>query len=259
MNEVVMLRGAEPGSIFERAISEKSNAIMSYLSCGKWHVAKVFLVNLGAGILELEVSPRKKIQPMNISVGQNIGMSLKYGYSKFIFGSKVVGLEPSSQRSGGGRIVLVMPKQIEMIQRRSYFRVQIPQSLKVEVAIWYRRNSDDRTPATWERSWKGMLVDLSAGGLQVAFDISDKLNFKKGQFASLAFTPLSQERPLRFNAQVRNIFPTANGKSICIGLQTVGLEASSQGRYILSRLVEIVERYHQMNRSDARHPQTNSI
>jgi hypothetical protein len=55
------------------------------------------------------------------------------------------------------------------------------------------------------------------------------------------------ETPLMFNARVRNILPTADGKSICIGLQMVGLEASPEGRLILQRLCNIVDRYYQMN------------
>ena len=68
MNEVVMLRGAEPREILQTVIEKKTPAIMSYLSRGKWHVAKVLLTGLGANRFDVEVrrqskdavSPRRK-------------------------------------------------------------------------------------------------------------------------------------------------------------------------------------------------------
>jgi hypothetical protein len=64
------------------------------------------------------------------------------------------------------------------------------------------------------------------------------------------------EIPLMFNAQVRNVLPTADHTGLCLGLQIVGLEASEDGRQTLSRLAQVVERYHQINQSDGRVPQT---
>jgi len=66
------------------------------------------------------------------------------------------------------------------------------------------------------------------------------------------FTPMPYETPLMFNAQIRNVLPSADGKSIYIGLQIVGLEASPEGRKVLSRLVGVVERYFKINQSSAK-------
>jgi len=55
------------------------------------------------------------------------------------------------------------------------------------------------------------------------------------------------ETPVLLSAQIRNILPTADGKSAALGLQIVGLEASTEGRDVLSRLTGIVEKYYQMN------------
>ena len=85
MNEVMMLRSAEPRKILEAVIEKRTPAIMSYLSRGKWHVAKLILTGLGANRLNTEISPRKEPQPINVQVGQSVGISIKYGYGKFIF------------------------------------------------------------------------------------------------------------------------------------------------------------------------------
>jgi len=338
MNEVVMLRGAEPREILETAIAEKVPAIMSYLSKGKWHVAKVLLTELGASRVSVEIWPKDKARPVNIQIHQPVGVSLKYGYGKFVFDTTVVGLEqspsapsaPSAERhppkgvlrtadcegkrgdrgqsgpsdsaqercergneSKGGAIVLAVPDRIEIVQRRSYYRVDVPKSLKVNVLLWHRgqncvpaavtcgpdkqQDSSACTGVTADANpaplctvlpmgepqrggandetrdyYEGRLVDISAGGAQIAVDAAQKPELRKGKFIGLTFTPMPYERPLIFGAQIRNILPTADSHSICLGLQIVGLEASSEGRQILERLCNVVERYFQINQSGAK-------
>jgi hypothetical protein len=47
------------------------------------------------------------------------------------------------------------------------------------------------------------------------------------------------------------MLPRSDGNSIYLGLQIVGLEASPEGRRVLSRLVSVVERYYKMNQQEA--------
>lgn len=279
MNELTMLNGAEPREILQTVIEKKIPAVMSYLSRGKWHIAKVLLTNLGANRLSIQISPRaahksnegpgpagkqttaRKPQPINIRIDQPVGISIKYGYGKFIFETIVVALEPASNTECGGTIALKVPDRIEMVQRRSYFRVDVPSSLKVNVMLWHRRCSDeiplaDQTPTAPrtppESYWQGKLNDISAGGVQIVIDNDQKPDFKKGQFVGLRFTPMPYEMPLMFNAQIRNILPTADEKSICLGLQIVGLEASPEGRQVLQRICNVVEQYYQINQCSAK-------
>jgi len=250
MNEVAMLRGAEVRNILQTVIGKKVPAIMSYLSKGKWHVAKVQPTNLGANRLAVCVLPGKKPHPINVQVYQPVGISLKYEYGKFIFETKVVALEPSLGATSGGTVVLAVPERIEIVQRRSYFRVDVPRSLRVNVLLWHR--GKNRTPDEPRNYWQGKLVDISAGGAQVVVDAGQRPDFKKGQYIGLRFTPMPYETPLEFGAQIRNILPTADEKSICLGLQIVGLEASCEGRGVLRRLCNVVEQYYQINQSSAK-------
>ena len=272
MNEVMMLRGAEPREILEKIIEKKTPAIMSYLAGGKWHVAKVQLTELGANRLDVQVLPGKRPQPVDIRLDQPVGISLKYGYGKFIFDTSVTALKPSLNSGSGGRIVLAVPDRIEVVERRSYFRVNVPRTLKVNVMLWHRRGwhlagdcktescraagsqdsgSDGRRvmPADY---WEGRLVDISAGGAQIAVDAVEGSELKRGQFIGLRFTPMPYETPLMLSAQIRSVLPTADDKSICLGLQIVGLEASPEGRGVLQRLCSVVERYYQINQSSAK-------
>ena len=252
MNELTMLRETEPREILQTVIEQKVPAIMPYLSKGKWHVAKVVLTELGANRLSARVWSGTKSRPINIQTEQPVGISLKYGYGKIIFETKVLGLEPSPDATSGGTILLAVPDRIEIVQRRSYFRVDVPMSLKVSVLLWPRGCKAEGSQAPPSRYWQGRLVDISAGGAQLAVDTDQKQDLKNGQFIGLRFTPMPYEMPLVLNAQIRNILPTADGKKICLGLQIVGLEESQEGHQTLQRLCNVVEQYYQINQSGAK-------
>ncbi len=298
MSDVAMLQAAELKQILQTAIEKRVPAIMTYLSRGKWHVAKVLLTGLGSNGLNIESRPSKgrnegaaseeESHPVNIRAYQPVGISFKYGYGKFVFDTTVVGLEPSLDATSQGRggtlvsaeacragagIVLALPDRIEVVQRRSYFRVPVPESLKVGVLLWHRscdeaENGIQDTRGQTHDCFHGRLVDISAGGVQVMVprqleaQTDARPDFKKGQFVGVWFTPMPYETPLMFNAQVRNVLPvsawpsqdglTADDKSIHLGLQIVGLEASPEGRKVLSRLVGVVERYFKINQSSAK-------
>jgi hypothetical protein len=272
MNEVMTPHGVDQEKILQIAIDMKVPAIMSYLSRDKWHVAKVLLTKLDGDRLNVESTISRRQRPINIRVSQPVGISFKHGYGKFVFDTTVRALEPSTdpetRRQRGGTIVLALPDKIEVIQRRSYFRVNVPDSLKVKVLLWHRSGKRSQTEPKHDtviemhNCCQGRLMDISAGGAQVIVpnqNNAEKAEFKKGQFISMRFTPLPYETPLMLSAQIRNIVPTADDQNVSLGLQIVGLEASSEGREVLIRLTGIVERYYQINQSGVKQQDLHSV
>lgn len=248
MNNVFVLEKNESEKLIETAVNKQIPAILSYMSKNKWHVSKILITGLGEKKLIIEcIQDNHKRQPINIQEGQPVGISFKYSYGKFLFDTTVLSLEPSSDPHHGGSIALDYPTCIEAIQRRSYFRVIVPKAMKVNAALWHRI-SKTSTPEIPHEYFEGQLMDISAGGLMVALpQTSLKPDFRKGQFIGMRFTPLPYETPIIFNAQIRNILPTADNSALCLGLQIVGLEASREGQQTLGRIADIVEKYHQIN------------
>lgn len=271
MSEIVMLQGPQSQTILMMVVRDQSPAIMSYLSKDKWHVAKVVMKDLRNGRLYVEnCHACGKPHPINVQIDQPVGVNFKHAYGKFVFDTTVVSLEPSCDPAAGGTIVLAEPQRVGVIQRRSYFRVNVPRSLRVKVVLWHRtghRIQNDRTHTYSE----GTLMDISAGGAQVIVPRKDakscvatagsaggagESEFRKGQFLGVRFTPMPYETPLIFSTQVRSVLPTADQVNLCLGLQIVGLEASEEGRQVLSRLAQVVDCYHQINQSEGHSPQT---
>ncbi len=262
MSEIVILQGEESRTVLMSVVEQQSPAIMSYLSKDKWHVAKVILKALQDDKLYIEgCHPTGKPHPINIQINQPVGLNFKHAYGKFVFDTVVVGLEPSLDPDAGGRIALTAPQRIGVVQRRAYFRVNVPDSLKVTVVIWHRSGSR-QTKEPMHNYYEGRLMDISAGGAQIVVPAknvkmegapgSGVFDFHKGQFIGMRFTPLPFETPLVFNAQIRNILPTADHSALCLGLQIVGLEASEEGRQILARIASVVERYYEINQASGK-------
>ena len=249
MMDELMTHGAEPRKILGTIIEDQAPAIMSYLSKGKWHVAKMMLTEIGANRFVMEASPREKPYPINVNIGQSMGLSIKYGYGKFVFESTVVDLLAGSRSDSSGKIAALIPSKINVVSRRSYFRVTVPAELHVDAMFWHRKCSDGNMESDTEICSHGRLVDVSAGGAQVVVKAVKGFDFNKGQFVGVKFTPTPYDKPLMFTAQVRNILPTADGANYCLGLQMVGLEASDDGMVTLKRLCNVVENYHQINKT----------
>jgi len=250
MDNLTIPRGAEPRKLLQSVIEEEITAIMSYLSRGKWHVAKIMMQRLGVSRLHVKVLHGNRKHPVNIQLNQPVGVSLKYRYGKVIFDTTVADFEQGPNNESG--IVLMVPDRVEIIQRRSYFRVNVPGSLKVNVILWHRRHDESGNTQSPEKYCQGRLMDISAGGLQVAIDNEQQPDFRKGQFITMRFTPLPYQQPIMFNCQIRNILKTADEQGICLGMQIVGLEASAEGREVLQRLCSVVEQYFQINQSSAK-------
>jgi hypothetical protein len=263
MSEIVMLEGHESQAVLQTVVDSQASAIMSYLSKDKWHVAKVLMKALASDRLLVEgCHSSNKPHPINIRLEQPVGVNFKHAYGKFVFDTTVVGLEPSTDASSGGTIVLALPHRIGVVQRRSYFRVSVPESLRVNVVLWHRTSNHGSKKDMAHKYYEGRLTDISAGGAQLVVPLTGRspgdaavakeADFHKGQFVGMRFTPMPYETPLMFNAQIRNVLPTADHQGLCLGLQIVGLEASDEGRQTLSRLAAVVDRYYQINQADGR-------
>ena len=249
-----MLRDAKPRRVLQLVLDQHLPLAVSYLSEGSWRSTRAVLVDVLPDFFSIRISPQKKSQPADIRTGQSIGFTFKYGYGReyehFVFDAAVKNVDRASDSLCIGVMTLTLPEGIEVVQRRSYHRVRVPQNLNVDVNIWSRSSpSKDSTGVSIEvtQSWKGKLLDISAGGLCVAVDLSEGPGLEAGQFVGLRFTPLHDETVLSFNAYVKSITPDASGNNLCIGMEIIGLEASPEGRLILQRLCNIVDQYSQMN------------
>ncbi len=243
MNKSDIIRDAEIVKVFSRAIGAQTQGILSHMSRGKWHMSKVILTYASDSAIHVDILHKEKPLPLNINLNQPVGLTFKQDYSKFICESTVIGFEQSTNANCGGRLVLDLPAKLEKMQKRSFYRVQIPQDMTVKTTFWHRGFKESLVAVPNGESWEGNLVDLSAGGLQIGVSCDKKPSFKLGQLIGLQFRALPQRKPLILEGQIRHVAKTADGKNICLGVQIVGLETSQEGRAKLREIVEIVDEF----------------
>ena len=247
MQEQNILTAAAITDLMVMVAGKTTPAVMTHISKGKWHMTKVSLLYACSYSVHLEIPQKDRHHPVNIRIDQPVGISFKHDYSKYVFDSTVTGFEPGVNIDSGGIIVIASPERVDRLQKRNFYRVSVPTGLNIRAIFWHRGYIDNTKRVPDENQWQGTLVDLSAGGLQIAIDPSQRPNFSQGQLIGMQFTPMPYEKPILLECQVRHIAPTADGKMLSLGIQIIGLEATAEGRDTLHRLCDTVKLYYDLN------------
>jgi len=254
MNEPEILKPEELRDVLARAVKEKLTAVISHLTRGKWHTTEVSLCTLTTHTLHVETVGGENASAVNLEINQPVGICIQQDFNRYIFETVVAGFEVSVNQARGRRIVLDLPNRMDRMQRRAYSRIPVPESLNVRVLFWHRGYTDESRQVPLENYWQGRLLNISAGGIQIAVDREQGPNFKIGQLVGLQFTPMSYQKPIHVEGQVRHIAQEAGGQGLCVGVEFIGLEASGQGRQKLRRIIKTVNDYEKKNRR--RHKRT---
>jgi len=177
------------------------------------------------------------------------GIFTTYGFDRIFKGveENIVAIEPSPDTNKNGTIVLMNNESLDRPQRRTYSRLKIPGSLKIDIVLSALGDDDQKQEVLTERSYhlQGILVDISEGGAQIAIDTAAALNFEKDQFVQLTLTTPANAMTAVFEAQIRELLPTADDKYICLGLKYREPETTLIGRQVLQQLHDSVGRYYQ--------------
>ena len=242
-----VIRSEELKKALARAVDLKTPGIMSYLSRGKWRTANVLLKTIGQNSLHFELSEEQNTGTSDVCKDQPVGISIQHEFYKYVFETVVLGIEVSDKPNIRKIIRLGIPDRIEKMQRRLYTRVSVPVELKVKTLFWHRGYYDEARKPPGENYWQGKLLDISAGGLRVVIEAWQHSHFNVDQFIGLQFTPMSYQKPIVLEGQIKHIEKIDEGEKLCIGAEFLGLEASNEGREKLRRLEGVINAYQSEN------------
>ena len=249
MKKSQILKGKKIEKTLELVVARRTAAVMTHIATGKWKTTNLTFTAGGGGAIRISIDDKKPQGPINMQVDQPVGISFEHESERYIFETMVVGFEPAANQSQNGEILLAIPEKMEKMGRRAYLRQDVPGTLKVKVLFWHRGYNDDSTEVPRENYWQGRLVNLSAGGVQLAISLDQTPHFKIDQIVGLQFTPMPYEKPITLEGQVKHLEKTKNSRELVLGVHALGLEANAQGRTILHRIIEVVNRYQQLNLS----------
>lgn len=224
------------------SIQEHADVVLSFTRQGKWHLHRTRICQFNDDFITL-----KEGWAEGLVVNQPVGMCVHLGHFKYVFETSVQSVEMTER---GGQIRLHFPEKVEQLQRRSFDRQQVPSNLKVKCLFWHRGYLDDSQTEPAEQYWQGRLLNLSAGGAQIAVDLDLKSNFSEGQLVGVQFTPMSYQRPLLLEAHVKYLMDQHDHEQFLVGVEFLGLEAGPEGREVLHRLVRVIYDYEQMNQEN---------
>lgn len=250
MQEPQILKENEIEDLLKFTAAKNCPAVMSYMTSGKWHTTEAIISGITNSTLHVALVQPDRPRPTSLQINHPLGISFQQDYNKYIFESVVLGIESSVQQTGAGRVVLEKPDRVERVQRRVYVRVSVPTNFKVKVLFWHRGYTDDSMEVPLENYWQGKLVDLSAGGAQIAVDTEHSPNFRVGQLVGLQFTPMSHKKPFLLEAYIRHLAENSHQESLYIGIEFLGLEASDHGRAIFRKIVDVIEDYQKQNETN---------
>lgn len=243
MTKAQALNTAQISEILKKAFSTSITCVMSHLTKGKWHRIEVGINSVNAKSIMLEPLETPTANA-DIQIDQPVGMTFEIDFIKYLFESTIIGFEPAINEAAAGRIMIKKPIKIEQMQRRSYTRVPVPDEMNVSTLFWHRGYTDNSTDVPIENYWQGKMMDLSAGGTQITVTKKQFKNFRMGQFIGMQFTPLPFEKPVLVEGQIKHIAVIADdSEMISLGIEFLGLEASTDGRDKLDKIVETIGVY----------------
>lgn len=247
MSETQIIDGKELSELLQLFMDQNVAGTISYLSKGRWHVAKTQVIAVTQNNIQLHLQPDDDASTShNMQIDQPVGITMHHEFNKYLLETLVLGYESSVNEDSTGRIIVIMPEKVEEMQRRAYARVDVPSEMTVKVLFWHRGYSDDTTEVPIENYWQGKLSDISGGGMQVAVKGSYHDNYRKGQLIGLQFTSMPNERPIIVEAMIRHV-GEVNDESLYLGIEFIGLEATADGREKLRRIGDTIDKYQQMN------------
>lgn len=249
MKKSQILKGKEIEKTLELVVARRAAAVMTHIAAGKWKTTNVTFTAGSSEAIHISIDNKKPQGPINMQVDQPVGISFEHESERYIFETMVVGFGPAVNQDQTGEILLVIPEKMEKMGRRAYLRQDVPGTLNVKVLFWHRGYNDDSTEVPRENYWQGRLINLSAGGVQLAISLDQTPHFKVDQIVGLQFTPMPYEKPITLEGQVKHLEKTEDGRELVLGVHALGLEANAQGRVILHRIIDVVNRYQLLNLS----------
>lgn len=242
MSPVEQLFGDHAGDFLRQAADKGLTGTLSCLHGGKWGVFDIRILAAGPDHIHLQLISETR-PGLVFKKELPVGLCLQLEYDKYVFESVI--LEPPSGKDN--RLAIEIPDQIEKMQRRVYARHAVPTGLNVRAMFWHRGYPEEVNNAPHEDYWQGKLENLSAGGAMICVDRDIRDCFSIGQFVGVQFTPMSYQKPLLLEAQVRHLEAYDDQQGFLVGVEFLGLEASPEGRDVLHRLLEVIDEYEKMN------------
>ena len=231
----------------DEAIARQLPVAMSCCIGGHWHNLHTCLLHCTGDSLWLTCPADSLTPAVMIGPGVQAGLAFKLRHHKHIFSA---GVRALGQFGLAGQPVVQalqvpLPERMQRIQRRAYFRADVPRNRSVLATFWEGPEGPEGSspagsgPSAGVLGWEGWVENISAGGFQVRLASPLLPDVEIGDVVRVRIE-LGQEFPLvQAQAQLRHQVSEQPGV-VSQGFQFIGLNDSEQGRRTLARVSTIV-------------------
>ncbi|MBN1347616.1 MAG: PilZ domain-containing protein [Phycisphaerae bacterium] len=256
MTKPVSLVGRERDQLLADAVHEKARLVLTARGKESWETHKSRLLDMAPARRALVVAFPYDVEGPEIDFtrGEQIGVAFRHHSRKCLFASTVIGKRQPRQNptrhTGSKALLLSWPEQIEQLQRRVYYRVEVPEDCPIVVQFWRGGVLPHMAIPPIDRPIVvGRVQDLSVGGMRVEIAQSDNPRLETDEMVGAEFAAEPGKQSIVLEACFRHIEPSGP-KKLSLGFQFIGLEVAAEGPSLLSRLAHAVSRLQRVNGPD---------
>ena len=217
--------------VISEAANRRVPAAMTFRDGDQWVQLHSRIITADQERILLELPTDGDGTPYEFSPADRVGIAFKLKHHKYICMVTVAGPQPLSLDDGSDIQVLAVCwlSQMQRIQRRAFFRAQVPQSSLVRVSFWLGGQEAEPDGTTPERPvFTGRVTNISAGGFEAR--TSDNLPpiIEGGYLVGVRISFGPGGDGLFADARIRHIVPEDD--QYVVGLQFIGLEQTDKGK-----------------------------
>ncbi|HOW72182.1 MAG TPA: PilZ domain-containing protein [Phycisphaerae bacterium] len=226
----------------QEAAGDRVPLTINYPGVGAWATLKSRLLRADrAGDLLVILYPYVADGPQpEIVVGESLGVAFRRGHEKCVFESQVI--SRTNCPMGGGIeapvLEIAWPDSVHELQRRLFSRTRVPPRVVIPVDVARCEPAADKLG----QSARGVVLDLSAGGISVALPEAKGPRWRAGDILTCSFALESGRSVQKVTGTLRHCDKTPDGRWR-LGLQFVGLETSASGRRTIESIARVASRF----------------
>lgn len=251
MNPRRAIPASELGPLFDDAVRERAIAVLSMQTDDGWLTFKSRFLERDSQerffVLDYQGTDGKPMP--ELIPGHCIGLSFRHRNRKLL-GATVVEARGHFMVDNRASIAAVRyrwPESLTELQRRSYYRTELPPTMSLPAAIWRGGTlARAETQRASLQTLTGTLADLSCGGTLVRLNDPNPPSFSDQATVGVEIQLDDGKPPIILDAYARGVRRDELGQT-CLALQFVGLELSVDGRLVLERLAGFLRKLHRVN------------
>ena len=240
MSFPVIHSAGETGAVLGEALDRRTPLVLSFRGSRGWNTFKSRILKLDKARAQMSLelgadqggAPARQLQE-----GQYVGVAFRRGHKKCLCACVVA--DTAADKSTAGRpegLTLHWPKEIQVLQRRDYYRVPVPHNMEIKALFWPGGLGDKpENPGQDRSSLYAPIVDISLGGMAVRLPGHEQCLFREGQTVSCEFA-VPQGGSISLEAHFRHGTRKPSGEQL-LGFQFIGLEHGPEGRQRIRQLV----------------------